>query len=186
MPRGAQAQSDFHDEIGTELLTLTMTLETLRGAAAVEPSDPSLRSASASLRARLADVAALRDALEVVHNDMFDARMMVFTKADGPLADYLRGVYAWTKAIARAFKELARELVALAPDWSRFRNRLEDAEGFYLAPLETDIRAELEFLHRYLPELADARDPLHHVRVHVEEMFWSASGLRQALEQRFR
>jgi hypothetical protein len=169
----------------SEQITLTLALDTLRSTTTDEPYDASLRAATATLRARISDVASLRDALEVVLNVTLDARMNDFTNADGPLAEYLRGVYAWTKGVARAMEELAHELLALAPDWARFRMRLEDAETFYFEPLESDIRARIERLHADSPGLDDARDPLHHLRAHIEEMFRTASGLRNALEQRF-
>jgi hypothetical protein len=182
---GTQCKGDFQDEFGAELLTLTMALQTLEGVAAKDPYDVSLRAATSTLRMRFADLAALRDATEKVLYDCFDARMYTLATIDGPLADYMRGLYAWAKAIARAFEDLARELQRLAPDWSQLRARLAEAEAFYLEPLESDVRAQVHYLYARSPELADARDPLFELRAHVEEMFWSASGLRESLNERF-
>ena len=175
------------DAIADDQLTLTMDLLCLESAIDVLPYDPSTRAAAQTLAERLEDLAELRDAINAVYLDLFDARVALvnLSSANGSLGDYLRGLHAWSKAVVRAFEELSTGLRRQNPDWALLRTRLEDAQIFYLEDLERVISSQVVALYHEASELDDPRDPLHDFGAHVDELFASAAWLRTALEQRF-
>ena len=62
---------------------------------------------------------------------------------DAPLAEYLRGAYAWLFAVVRALEHLALGLCAKEPDWATYRWRIEEAKNFHFDELEGEIAASL-------------------------------------------
>ena len=93
------------------------------------------------------------------------------------LADYLRGVYAWTNALTRALDELAYSLRALTPDWAILRWRIEEANNFHFDELMEPIRRHIQRLAAVpgAAQLADA----------VEALFVSTTDLEKHLGERF-
>jgi len=175
---GDEARS-FLEELGDEQLTLQMSLLCVEHVVEGVPRDPSAHAAAHSLRARIDDLADLRNALNAVYLDAADPRMCAMLRHDGPLAEYLRGLYAWSKGVLRALEDVARELRVLSPDWAQLRTRLEDARAFYLDDLESAVRREAGAL------FVEEGDPLGELSAHVEDLFWAASYLAQSLEKRF-
>jgi hypothetical protein len=176
--RQSQAQS-FLEELGDEQLTLQMSLMCVEHVVDDVPRDPSAHAAADILCARIADLAEVRNALDAICLDAADRRMQGMLRSDGPLAEYVRGLHAWTKGVLRAFESVARELCVLAPNWAQFRARLEDARAFYLEDLELLVRREAGALH------APEGDSLGELKAHLEDLFWAASYLAKGLEKRF-
>jgi hypothetical protein len=173
------------EEFSEEQITLTMSLLCVQNLVQDVPRDPSAHAAAQSVRERLADLNELRSALAAVNLDGCDARLAPLFAENAPLNDYLRGLFAWTKAVIRALEELATGLRVLEPNWTTLRARLEDAASFYLAHLERPIGEQATRLRVRAPELNDPRDPLADFDEHLIQLFWAASYLAKGLVQRF-
>ncbi|MEO6419975.1 MAG: hypothetical protein ABIP39_11235, partial [Polyangiaceae bacterium] len=105
------------------------------------------------------------------HGDADEPRMALVLRPDGPLADYLRGIMAWSHSVVRAFDELVTSLSTGRADWSRLHLRLAEGAVFHLQDLVRPIRQEASSL--------DVRPE------HMEELFWGAALLQLTLATRF-
>jgi hypothetical protein len=182
--RCSGTERTFLEELGDEQLAFHVGLSDLREALAraleALPRDRSTHAAAQAIEARVADLDDLREALNAVYLDAADPRTGSLLRSNGPLADYLRGLYAWNRGVLRALMDLADELRVLSPDWARLRARLEDTHGFYLRDLEPRIRREAKAFGVLCTE-----DPLADFAMHLDELFWAASCLRTNLDKRF-
>jgi hypothetical protein len=185
---------DLLDELCEDQLNLSMGLACLERALEDAPRDPSARAALKSLDARLQDLFALRDALARVHALTVDPRLQRLFVQDAPLADYLRGIYAWTHAVVRALEELAGGLRKLQPDWATLRWRLEEAKNFHFDDLQESIRGDITALaivaHRGV--LESARGPKGSAPPAIGDLssacgalFAAAHTLEEHLDERF-
>ena len=167
------------DELCEEQLALSIGLATLDGTLAHIPNDASARSAFATLQGRIHDLVALRDALAQVQISAVDRRFYPLFYPDAPLADYLRGVYAWTNAVTRSLDHLAQSLRqrAPAPDWALLRWRIEEASNFHFDELAAPIRRHIQRLAS-VPNAAQLAGSL-------ENLFDAACRLEQHLDERF-
>jgi hypothetical protein len=181
----SRAENRMLDDLASEQLTFTMGLLCFESDGEGLPYDPSTRAAAQTLALRLGDLATVRDCLQAFQLDLYDARVSPLLHVDGPVAEYLRGVYAWTKAVIRAFEDLRSELRALSPNWAKLRARLEDASTFYLKDLEPLIRAQAARLRHDAPEMTDPRDPLYEFRAHLDALLTSTATLHDGLVCRF-
>jgi hypothetical protein len=182
---------DLLDELGEDELILSMSLACLERAAEDAPRDATTGTALGVLTARIADLGALRDQLAAVHALTVDSRAHRFFLPDGPLADYLRGLYAWAHAVVRALEELAVKLPSspAAPpasqtqptrpaaqfDWALLRWRLQEAKNFHFDELHAPIRAHLASSGGSPAELRGA----------LEQLFVMGHVLEQRLDERF-
>ncbi len=161
----------FFTEIGDARLHLDADLERLEHALDGLTSHPFGDGPSQWMRVRLYEVSVLRDAIGRVHGDADDPRMALLLRPDGPLADYLRGIVAWSQTIVRAFDELVTGLSSRRPEWSRLHLRLAEGAIFHLQDLVRPIRQESSSLD--VPT------------EHLEELFWGAALLQLTLATRF-
>ena len=173
------------EELGDEQRALSASLTSTDRIVDGVPRDPSAHAAAQSMRERLGDLGELRTALDAVYLDSTDPRMLEILGRDAALSEYMRGLYAWTKAVFRAFEELAAGLRVLHPDWAVLRQRLEDARAFYLDDLEGQIALDVGRLRMRWPSMGHERDPLSDLDAHLAELFWSAAFLARSLEKRF-
>ncbi len=185
---------DLLDELCEDQLNLSMSLTCLEKAIEEGPRDPSARAALRSLDARLQDLFALRDALARVHVLTVDPRLQRLFVPDAALADYLRGIYAWTHASVRALTDLATGLKKLQPDWATLRWRLEEAKNFHFDDLEESIRADITALAIVASRgvLESARGPkgstpppIGDLSSAVGALFAAAHTLEERLDERF-
>jgi hypothetical protein len=161
----------LEDELPREHAALIADIE--RARAALLP-----RGEAKKLRASIHDVRDLADALADVFPIVFDARLAELAEPESPLADYLRGLYVWTRAVLFAIAE-----------WGGGRARgcarLEDAEAFYLAELEPVVdRAALRILAGNRVALPP-EDRLARLPASLEVLFAQAAWLAEALRTRF-
>jgi hypothetical protein len=191
MPVGEIAFLDAQellDELCEDQLTLSMSLTCLEESVESVPVDPAARGALAVLTARIRDLGALRDQLAAIHALSVDPRVHRLFVPDGPLADYLRGLYAWAHAASRALEELAVALAgaqvgqpapakkpAKKPDWALLRWRLDEAKNFHFDELHPMIRADLAKVPGGASELRGA----------VEQLFVVGCLVEQRLDERF-
>ncbi|CAN5925448.1 hypothetical protein BH11MYX4_BH11MYX4_03470 [soil metagenome] len=175
------------DELCEDQLTMSMSLTCLEEAVGQAPRDASARAALGTLEARLVDLAALRDALAQVQQRTVDPRLQRLVVPDSPLADYLRGLYAWTHAVMRALDQLAVSLKTLQPDWALLRWRIEEAKNFHFDELHEAIRADLQALSIVANGGSFGADmpAVDGLQSAVEQLFASASTLEAHLDQRF-
>ncbi len=146
LPRAADIQhldaQALLDEICEDQLTMSMNLARLEESVASTPRDVSVTAALQTLEARLADLGALRDALARVQLATVDTQLQRLVVPESPLADYLRGIYAWGHAVVRALEHLAASL-RTHPDWALLRWQIEEAKNFHFDELHEPIRADL-------------------------------------------
>ncbi len=146
LPRAADIAhldaQDLLDELCEDQLTMSVNLARLEESVAAAPRDASVNAALRTLEARLADLGALRDALARVQLATVDTRLQRLVVPESPLADYLRGIYAWGHAVVRALDHLASSL-RTHPDWALLRWRIEEAKNFHFDELHEPIRADL-------------------------------------------
>lgn len=168
------------DELATEHLEMATGLSGLEGALEAAPRDPSARAALRVFEARVRDLGLLRDALTSVAAAAADARLHRAFLPDAPLAEYLRGIYAWMHAVIRALTDLAGGLRSLSPDWAQLRHRLDEARMFHFEELHDAIQADLLALAVVAP---DARP--EELEVAVETLLAAAIALEGQLDERF-
>ena len=188
--RSPQQPSFFREEVRRDQHTLITAIRRIVAAIETEmPRDPSTFAATTIVRNRLAEIEAMTIAVSALCAEADNDRMASLVNSDGPLADYVRGLHAWAKAVVRALEELTVDLRTLAPNWGQLRSRLEEAETFYLTAMEPDVIAQLEQVREEqgLQQMGDgAPDPLPaRLRAKLAELFLAASALQQGLEQRF-
>ena len=175
------------DELCEDQLTLSMSLTCLEEAIGQAPRDASARAALRTLESRLVDLGALRDALAQVMLITVDPRVQRLVVPEAPLADYLRGLHAWTNAVMRALDQLAVTLRTLQPDWALLRWRIEEAKNFHFDELFTAIRADLQALAIVANGGSfGANGPrVGALQAAVEQLFDAATTLEENLDQRF-
>lgn len=178
---------DLLDELCEDQLTLSMNLACLERAIEQAPRDASARAALRTLEARLADLGALRDALAAVQVASVDPRLQRLYSADSPLADYLRGLYAWAHAVVRALDQLAASLRALQPDWALLRWRIDEAKNFHFDELHEDIRKDLTALSivANAGSFGPRRPKVEELQYATERLFSTATALEEHLDERF-
>lgn len=168
------------DDLAAEHLEMAMGLAGLEGVVEAAPRDPSARAALRVLEARVTDLGLVRDALASIAAAAADPRLHRAFLPDAPLAEYLRGIYAWMHAIVRALDELAQGLRTLAPDWAQLRSRIEEARMFHFEELHGAIEADLLALAVVAPE-ARTED----LEVAVATLLGAAIALEERLDERF-
>ena len=175
------------DELCDDQLTLSVSLACLEETIGQAPRDASSRAALGALDARLADLRVMRDALTVVQQSAADPRFQRLMIPDAPLADYLRGLYAWAHAVTRALDYLAVHLRTLRPDWALLRCRIEEAKNFHFDELHQPIRADLQALAIVANDGAFGAEmpPVHQLSEATERLFAVAVRLETKLDQRF-
>jgi hypothetical protein len=132
------------------------------------------------MRVRLYEVSVLRDAIGRIHGDAADPRVALLVSADSPLADYLRGILAWSLSVVRAFDDLAAGLPARRADWQLVHRRLLEGSEFHLQHLVRPIRQEI-----VARASEGAQAAFHQTTEHLEELFWGAALLQLTLASRF-
>lgn len=137
---------DLLDELAEDQLMLSMNLTCLERIAQSRPRDVSTLAALRCLDDRIADLMNMRDALAVMHLSTIAKSVHRAFLPDAPLADYVRGVYAWLHAVVRALDTLSHGLQVMQADWASYRWRIEEAKNFHFDELEEAIRADLESL----------------------------------------
>jgi len=172
----ARAAREFLAGAGEDHLTLSVNLLCLEDPTTGVPAwDLSARAAASSLRARVDELAQVRDALAhlLAHAEV-ERRLAPALGPDASLSAYVKGLYLWTLDVTAALTDLARGLRSLGPDWSALRARLDESNDWYFDELPGEIRDELARAG-VSGEAAD----------HVEELFFAAGYLAAGLSKRF-
>ncbi|MEA2750196.1 MAG: hypothetical protein QOI41_4339 [Myxococcales bacterium] len=177
---------DVLDELCEDQLMLSVNLTCLEELVAAAPPDASARAALRTLAARLADLGALRDALANVQLSIIDPRLQRICVPESPLADYLKGVYAWSHAVVRALDHLAGSLRS-QPDWAKLRWRLEEAKNFHFDELHEAIRGDLTALAVVANggSFGAKRPRVEELQYAVERLISTAVALEAHLDERF-
>ena len=175
------------DELCEDQLTLSMSLTCLEEAIGQAPRDASARAALLTLESRLVDLGALRDALAQVMLNTVDPRVQRLVVPEAPLAEYMRGLYAWSHAVLSALDHLSSSLRKLEPDWALLRWRIEEAKNFHFDELHEQVRADI----RALAIIANGGSfgaecpPIPELEYAVERLFSTAVSLEKHLDERF-
>ena len=190
LPRAADIEhrdaQDLLDELCEDQLTMSMNLARLEESVAAAKRDASVQAALRTLEARLADLGALRDALARVQLATVDTRLQRLVVPESPLADYLRGIYAWAHAVVRALDHLTASLRA-QPDWALLRWRIEEAKNFHFDELHEPIRADLLAftIIAHGGSFGTRQPPIQDLQYAVERLIWTAVALEAHLDERF-
>lgn len=190
LPRAADIEhldaQDLLDELCEDQLTMSMNLARLEESVASAPRDPSAAAALRTLEARLADLGALRDALARVQLATVDTRLQRLVVPESPLADYLRGIYAWGHAVVRALDHLASSL-RTHPDWALLRWRIEEAKNFHFDELHEPIRADLLAftIIAHGGSFGADHPRIEDLQYAVERLISTAVALEEHLDERF-
>lgn len=147
------------DELDEDLLVLNMRIAGLECARELGSKDQATQTALRPLHDCLGDLIAVCDALAALQRAATVRGGQRAFLPNAPLADYLRGVYAWMHAVVRALEELVfgvrrgeRKTKPMdlgtpdepnEPDWGAYRWRIEEAKNFHFDELEVDIRIDL-------------------------------------------
>jgi hypothetical protein len=161
------------DDLCEDQMSMTMSLSCLERLASEAPP-----VAQPPLRERIDRLGELRDRLAALNACAVDRNVHVAFAPDAPLADYLRGAYAWGHAVVRALDDLAARLCRRRPDWAAYRWRIEEAKNFHFDELRPQIRADIAAL------AVVSRGPVV-IRDAVEAVFAAADALQETLDRRF-
>jgi len=169
------------DELSEDQRTLSMNLASLEPATSDRPRDSATIAALRSLDARLDELGTMRDVLAALQQTAAPRSLQKAFLPDAPLADYLRGVYAWLFAVVRALEQLVVGLRKMQPDWALYRWQIEEAKNFHFDELEDAI---IEHLAKLFAELGDP-DAVIELTASFEVLLTCARELEVRLDKRF-
>lgn len=183
---------DLLDELCEDQLMMSINLARLAESVTCAPRVASVAAARRTLEARLADLGALRDALARVQLATVDTRLRRLLVPESPLADYLRGIYAWGNAVVRALEHLAWSLqpkspLRMHPDWALLRCRIEEAKNLHFDELHEPIRADLLAftLLAHGGSFGADHPRIAELEYAVERLISTAVALEEHLDERF-
>lgn len=130
-----------------------------------------------ALIARLGDV---RDALYEVYCDAADPRMHGKSTPDGPLTSYITRLYSWCETVGDRLATVTTGMRGSAADWSALASVV--GEGALFA--EETRRQVRDSVHALDVDFASPFEPLRNLPRDVEQMFLSAVALRDELAAR--
>jgi hypothetical protein len=136
--------------------------------------DVSAQAAETSLRRRVGSLSVLCGALGMVAVQVERADYAEMFTGEGILAPYLAGVYLWAGDVTETLATLARDLNALTPNWSAFRERLDDVA--WIRDMAVTEQGRLDRIVDTMPE--DLRDAL-------DELFIAFVGFKHKLDEPF-
>jgi hypothetical protein len=142
--------------------------------ASFDSVDVSASAAQTSLRRRVGSLSMLCGALGDVAILVQQPEHEALFAGDGKLAPYLAGVYLWAGDVTETLATLARDLNALSPDWSAFRERLEEVAWIYEMAMGEQSR---------LDRIVDAMPAP--VRDALDELFIAFVGFKHKLDEPF-
>jgi hypothetical protein len=171
------------DDLGDDQVTLSMALARIESATEHGPRDLSALAALRSIDQCVEDVRAVRNAIADIQRIAIDRRLHRVFIADAPLAEYLRGVYAWMHAVVRALETVATQLHTLSADYAVFRWRIEEAKNFHFEELHEEIRADLGALAVVARDFDPPYPPIRELGAAVTRLFVAATSLEASLEQ---
>jgi hypothetical protein len=172
---------DVLEDLAEDVAAIETRLERLeRAAVSLEshsrprPSDATSRAAFATLDACFAEMRRVQEALSGVR-ELGETRKAQHVFA-GDLSDYLRGLCVWVHASLDAMDQLVAELWAGAPEYTKFRSRIDAAKDAHFDELEAPLLERLKASH-----LATGDAVLAKLRVALEELIYRARRLETRL-----
>jgi hypothetical protein len=171
------------DDLGDDQLTLSMALASIERATESGPRDLSALAALRAIYERVEDLRAVRNAIAEVQRIAIDRRLHRVFVADAPLAEYLRGVYAWLHEAAHALGVVATELQSLTADWPSFRRRMEGARNFHFDELMAPIQTDLSSLAALSRHMEPPHPPVRELAAAIGRLFQAAMYLEASLDQ---
>jgi len=171
------------DDLGEDQLSLSMSLAAIERATETGPRDLSALAALRTIYERVEDLRAVRNAIADVQRIAIDRRLHRAFVADAPLAEYLRGVYAWLHEAARALDVVAMQLHSLDADWPTFRRRIDEAKNFHFDELHPEIEEDLVALAEVAASMEPPHPPIRELGAAIGRLFQAAAALEASLDQ---
>ena len=172
----------FVDEMTTAQMELTAQIVTLAWVTHAIPEHPVTQGVGTYIREAGKSFTRLRSALSALRLDARGVRLGALLAPDANLADYLRGLYAWSAALVRALEDLALEARVRAPRWGKLQRRIEDARVFHLDDLESAVRKQWAQMRRATGCPDSRRNAVASIGQHLDDLFWAASQLASRIE----
>ena len=171
------------DDLGDDQVTLSMALASIERATETGPRDLSALAALRAIYERVEDLRAVRNAIAEVQKIAIDRRLHRVFVADAPLAEYLRGVYAWLHEAAKSLGIVASELQSLSADWPSFRRRMDGAKNFHFDELMAPIQGDLAALAAISRNFEPPYPPVRELAAAIGRLFQAATYLEASLDQ---
>jgi hypothetical protein len=171
------------DDLGDDQVTLSMALASIERVTETGPRDLSALAALRAIYERVEDIRAVRNAIADVQRIAVDKRLHRVFVCDAPLAEYLRGVYAWLHEAARALGTAAMQLQTLSADWSDYRRRIDEAKNFHFDELMVPIVEDLKALAEVARAFEPPHPPVRQLAAAIGRLFKVATYLETSLDQ---
>lgn len=171
------------DDLGDDQMALSLLLAAIERATETGPRDLSALAALRSVYERVEDLRAVRNAIADVQRIAVDRRLHRVFISDSPLAEYLRGVYAWLHETARALDVVATQLHGLDADYVTYRRRIDEAKNFHFDELRGEIDTEIAALTAVAANMEPPHPPVRELWTAIERLFLATDALEQCLDQ---
>ena len=129
-----------------------------------------------ALIARLGDV---RDALYELYCDAADPRMRGSSTPDGPLTKYITGVYAFSDHVNDRVATITTAMRTDSADWTLLAPTIDASAPLFEEDLRRSVR---DSVHGLGVDFSNHVEPLRNLPKDVEEMFLAAISLRAEIK----
>ncbi len=163
-------EEDIHDRRHRALTGLWSALRDHTDA--IQSWDGSIKAAAEVMAVRVHEIAHVAGLLARVSVASRDAAVADEFAPDAPLTAYLAGAYLWLDGVVPTLDTLAKQLGEMTPDWSLFRQRLDDVAWLFDMTEREQMSVDLSWLPASLTSDAKALFvALDSVRVGISQPF---------------
>lgn len=137
-------EEDLHTRRHRALVGLWSALRDAN--ASIQTWDASIKAASEVLSVRVHEIAQVAGLLVRVSSASQDASLADEFAPDAPLTAYLAGAYLYLDGVVPTLTILAKQLAEGSPDWSSFRQRLEDVAWLFEMTEREQMSVDISWL----------------------------------------
>lgn len=112
----------------------------------IQSWDGSIKAAADVLALRVHEVSQVAGLLVRVSSASQDVSLADEFAPDAPLTAYLAGSYLWLDGVVPSLTILAKQLADMNPDWSSFRQRLDDVAWLFEMTEREQMSVDLSWL----------------------------------------
>lgn len=114
--------------------------------ASIQSWDGSIKAAAEVMAVRVHEIAQVAGLLARVSSASRDAAVADEFTPDAPLTAYLAGAYLWLDGVVPTLTTLAKQLGEMNPDWSLFRQHLDDVAWLFDMTEREQMSVDLSWL----------------------------------------